>query len=106
MALFATSRDASSLGALARLFWNPAKVLNIPPLPARDAEQLFESAADSFKLRHLDLNDFREKVLDSARGNPGQIIEMCRLAAQPQYQAGRYIKFSSLRIDTVVKFAR
>jgi hypothetical protein len=81
-------------------------VLHIPPLPERDAEQLFDSAADFFKLRHLDLNDFREKALESARGDPGQIIEMCRLATQPQYQAGRYIKFSPLRIDTVVKFAR
>jgi hypothetical protein len=105
MALFAASRDAFCLGALARLFWNPAKALTIPPLPDREAEQLFEAAADYFKLRNLDLDEFREKVLDSGRGNPGQIIEMCRLAAQPQYQAGRYIKFAPLRIDTVMKFA-
>jgi hypothetical protein len=106
MALFAASRDAASLGALARLFWNPAKSLSVPPLPEWDAQQLFESAADHFKLRHLDLDEFREKVLKSARGNPGQIIEMCRLAAEPQYHVGRYIKFSPLRIDTVMKFAR
>jgi len=105
MALFAASRDAFSLGALARLFWNPAKVLSLPPLPERDAERLFEGAADHFKLRHLDLDEFREKVLESAGGNPGQIIEMCRLAARPQYHVGRYIKFSPLRIDTVMKFA-
>jgi len=42
MALFAASRDAFSLGALARLFWNPAQVLNVPPLPERNAKQLFE----------------------------------------------------------------
>lgn len=105
MALFAASRDASGLGALARLFWNPAKTLNLPPLPERDARQLFEAAADDSKLRHLDLVEFREKVLESAGGNPGQIIEMCRLAAQPRYHAGRSIKFSPLRIDTVIKFA-
>jgi hypothetical protein len=105
MALFAASRDVLSLGALARLFWNPEKTLHIPPLQERDAEQLFESAADHFKLRHLALDEFRDKVLESARGNPGQIIEMCRLAAQPQYHAGRYIKFAPLRIDTVTKFA-
>jgi hypothetical protein len=29
---------------------------------------------------------------------------MCRLAAQPQYRSGRYVKFSPLRIDTVIKF--
>jgi len=105
MVLFAASRDAFSLGALARLFWNPATVLNILPLPERDAEQLFEAAAGHFKLRHLDLEEFREKALESARGNPGQIIEMCRLAALPQYHVGRHIKFSPLRIDMVMKFA-
>jgi hypothetical protein len=104
MALFAASRDAFSLGALARLFWNPAKALHVPPLHERDAGQLFEAAADRFKLRHLELDDFRGKVLESAGGNPGQIIEMCRLATQPQYHAGRHIKFSPLRIDTVMKF--
>jgi len=105
VALFAASRDAFSLGALARLFWNPAKVLNILPLPEREAEQLFEAAADHFELRNLDLDEFREKVLESARGNPGQIIEMCRLATQPQYHLGRYIKFAPLRIDAVMRFA-
>jgi hypothetical protein len=105
MALFAASRDVLSLGALARLFWNPSTVLDLPPLPERDAAQLFEAATDHFKLRHLELDDFRAKVLESARGNPGQIIEMCRLATQPQYIVGRYIKFAPLRIDTVVKFA-
>ena len=104
MALFAASRDTFSLGALARLFWNPTKALNILPLPERDAEQLFDAAADHFKLRNLDLDEFRRKVLRSARGNPGQIIEMCRLATQPQYHKGRHIKFSPLRIDTAMKF--
>jgi hypothetical protein len=104
MALFAASRDAFSLGTLARLFWNPANALHIPPFHEHDAEQLFEAAADRFQLRHLDLAEFRYKVLESARGNPGQIIEMCRLAARPQYHSGRYIKFSPLRIDTVKKF--
>jgi len=104
MALFAASRDASRLGALARLFWNASNVLPIPPLDGRDAEKLFEAAADRFQLRHLDLDEFRDKVLETARGNPGQIVEMCRLAAQPQYHSGRYIKFAPLRIDTVMKF--
>jgi hypothetical protein len=105
MALFAASRDTFSLGALARLFWNPTKTVNIPPLSQRDAEQLFEAGANYFKLRDLDLDEFGNKALESAHGNPGQIIEMCRLAAQPQYQSGRYIKFAPLRIDTVMKFA-
>jgi hypothetical protein len=105
MTLFAAARDAGSLGALARLFWNPQNVMHIPPLGPRDAEFLFESAAEKFHLRHLDLVEFREKVLRSADGNPGQIIEMCRLATEPQYLSGRYIKFAPLRIDAVTRFA-
>ncbi len=105
MALFAASRDTLSLGALGRLFWNPAQVLNLSPLNERDAEQLFETAADHFKLRNLHLDEFREKALESAHGNPGQIIEMCRLATQPRYISGRYVKFSPLHIDTIMKFA-
>jgi hypothetical protein len=85
MALFAASRDAFCLGALARLFWNPAKALHVPPLAERDAEQLFEAAADYFKLRGLELDEFREKVLESAGGIPAQIIEMCRLAQLPHF---------------------
>ncbi len=106
VALFAASRDVSSLGALARLFWNPQEAVHIAPLQERDAGRLFESAAGHFELGHLDLDEFREKVLASAGGNPGQIIEMCRLAAQPQYLCGRHIKFAPLRIDMVTKFAR
>jgi hypothetical protein len=105
MALFAASRDAVSLGALGRLFWDPTKTLHIPPLHQKDAERLFESAADHFHLRHLEVAEFRDKVLESACGNPGQIIEMCRLATQAQYRYGRHIKFAPLRIDTVMKFA-
>jgi len=104
MALLASARDRASLGALGRLFWHPAGTVNLSPLSEREAEHLFESAADRYQLRTLDLGDFREKVLESAGGNPGQIIEMCRMAAQPQYHSGRYIKFSPLRIDTVIKF--
>lgn len=104
MALFAVSRDSSTLGKLRRLFWDPTRTMHIMPLGERDAEQLFDAAAGHFELHKLDLDEFRKKVLKSARGNPGQIIEMCRLATQPQYHKGRHIKFSPLRIDTAMKF--
>lgn len=104
MALFAASRDPLRLGALARLFWDPSRTLNIQPLSERDAAQLFHAAVDHFRLGDLDMDQFGEKVLESARGNPGQIIEMCRLAMQPKYISGRSVKFAPLRIDTVIKF--
>jgi len=104
MALFAASRDPLSLGALARLFWDPTKTLSVQPLNEREASQLFDAATDHFRLRDLDIDGFRKKVLESAHGNAGQIIEMCRLATESKYVSGRHIKFASLRIDTVIKF--
>jgi energy-coupling factor transporter ATP-binding protein EcfA2 len=106
MAVYAASRNVIALGALGRLFWDPRKTLQFQPLSESDAGQLFELAADraGLRMRGLNLEEFREKVLDAAGGNPGQIIEMCQLAADPQYASGSYIKFAPLRIDALMKF--
>jgi hypothetical protein len=104
MALVAAARDHLRLGELRRLFWDPRKAVHIQPLSEAEAVQLFETAADHFGLRGLHLEDFREKVLDCACGNPGQIVEMCRLARNPQYLAGKYIKFALVRIDAMTAF--
>lgn len=103
MVMFAAARDSVSLGALSRLFWHPEKVIHFKLLKGSDAEQLFDIAADRFSLGELDIHEFRHKVLESANGNPGQIVEMCRLAMNPQYVTGKYIKFAPLRIDAMIK---
>lgn len=105
MAMIAASRDLRALGDLGRLFWDPRRILQFQPLADRESLEVFELAANRFDLRELDLEEFRDKVLESARGNAGQIIEMCRLATDPQYISGTHIKFAPLRIDTMIKFA-
>jgi len=106
MAVFAAAHDTFALGPLGRLFWDPRRALQFRPLSECDAQQLFEVAANraGLRSREVNLEEFREKVLDAAGGNPGQIVEMCRLAANPQYVTGRYIKFAPLRIDALIKF--
>ncbi len=104
MAIIAAARDTGALGVLARLFWEPRKTLQIRPLNHADSERLFDLAAKKFGLEQLDVDEFREKVLDSAQGNPGEIIEMCRLAANPLYVSGKHIKFAPLRIDVLMRF--
>lgn len=104
MTIVVTARDHLHLGELARLFWDPGKTRQIQPLSEVECGRLFETAADRFRLRELYLDDFREKVLDSAKGNPGQIVEMCRLASNPMYvTATRHIKFAPLRIDVMMR---
>jgi hypothetical protein len=104
MTLIATARDHLHLGEMARLFWDPGRTRHMQPLSDSEGLQLFEAAVDHFRLRGLCLDDFREKVLDSAKGNPGQILEMCRFASDPMYvTGGRHIKFAPLRIDVMMR---
>jgi hypothetical protein len=104
IALIVAARSATLLGTMGRLFWDPRASIHIPPLTHAHASQLFDLAAGRFRLGHLDLQEFRPKALESANGNPGQIIEMCRLASNPVYVSGGHIKFAPLRMDALMKF--
>jgi len=104
LAMIASARGPASLGALSRLFWDPRRILQLRPLNHAESEQLFGVAVRHFGLEGLTLDDFREKVLDSAEGNPGQIVEMCRMASNPIYVSGKHIKFAPLRIDALMRF--
>lgn len=103
VALVVAARSTANLGAAARLFWDPRRRLELPPLSEAEARELFRRCADYFELRGLELDAFRERALASARGNPGEIVEMCRLAASPRYHSGRHIKFAPLRIDALAR---
>lgn len=104
MKMIAISRDPFRLGELHRLFWDPRRTIQMTPLSDPEASTLFELVADRFGLREFDLADFRPRVLDNARGNPGQIVEMCRMARDPQYRSGKHIMFAPLRIDLMIRY--
>ena len=102
--LIVTARSRDCLGHLRKLLWDPREEISLKPLTPPECNKLFAAATSKFGLGSLDLEDFRHKVLMSARGNPGQILEMCRLAARPEYQNGRHIKFLPLRMDVLPAF--
>ena len=104
MTIIAAARDTASLGALSRLFFDPRRIVHIGPLNHADSRRLFDLAANRFGIEDLDLAEFRDKVLESAHGNPRQIIEMCRLAADPTYLSGKHIKFAPVRIEVMMRF--
>jgi energy-coupling factor transporter ATP-binding protein EcfA2 len=104
MRMIAIARDPVRLGEIRRLFWDPRQTIQMAPLSELEASTLFELAADHFGLREFDLDDFRPRVLDNAKGNPGQIVEMCRMAREPQYRSGKHILFAPLRIDLMARY--
>ncbi len=104
MALIAAARYPVALGALTRLFWDPRNIVHLRPLNEENANHVFDLAVSHFNIGNLDIEEFRGKVLNAAKGNPGQLIEMCRLAANPMYVTGTHIKFAPLRIDVLMKF--
>ncbi|MCZ2074189.1 MAG: ATP-binding protein [Bryobacterales bacterium] len=104
MRMIAVSRDPFRLGEMHRLFWDPRGTIQMMPLSEADASALFELAADCFGLRKFDLSDFRPRVLENAKGNPGQIVEICRMARHPQYQSGKHLMFAPLRIDLMTRY--
>lgn len=99
--LIVTAASRDGLGFLRKLLWDPREEISLEPFSRSEAQLLFEMAADRFELRSMNLDDFRQKVLMAARGNPGQIVSMCRLAGRREYQNGRHIKFLPLRIDAL-----
>jgi hypothetical protein len=104
--LIATTRSRAQIGYLRRLLWDPREELALKPLTRQDSLRLFEQACHAFGGDAFDVAGFRPKVLEAARGNPGQILGMCRLASQPRYRSGCQIKFAPLRIDLLTAFAR
>jgi hypothetical protein len=45
------------------------------------------------------LSEFLERVVQSSTGNPGAILAMVKMAAQPKYRADQHIKIAPLYID-------
>jgi len=102
--LVVTAPCRERLGHLHKLLWDPREEIALKPLTRVDARRLFEEASCKYGLSALNLDAFRSKVLTAARGNPGQIVTMCRLASRAEYQDRWRIKFLPLRIDTLTEF--
>ncbi len=104
MSLIVSARNAVALGALARLFWDPRNTIQLGPLSDAEARELFDDASRRYGLSDAHMVDFRERVLECAQGNGGQIVEMCRLASRPEYvTASGRIKFELVRIDSLAQ---
>ncbi|MGA2772781.1 MAG: hypothetical protein ABSG26_18390 [Bryobacteraceae bacterium] len=104
VSLIVTATSRADLGFVRKLLWNPREEILVEPLSRAEAQLLFDEAVCAFGIESLKIDDFGRKVLAAAKGNPGQILAMCRMAARPEYQRGPYIKFLPLRMDMLSAF--
>jgi hypothetical protein len=95
---------AHAVGALRHIFWNQQAAIPLQSLNQHDAGALIEGAISVF-LADIPLpSDFASRVARAARGNPGRIVEMCILAANPTYRAAdRHIRFGALVLDSLTR---
>lgn len=94
------------LGHGAQLFWNDRLRLHIGSLPVSSARELVEWCIGRFGLSGLDLNGFREDILEFSGMLPGAILRMCAAASDSRYQFDGRIKTKLLHVDYLMKHCR
>jgi predicted ATPase len=104
VSLIVTATSRADLGFVRKLLWDPREEIILEPLSRAEAQWLFDEAVRAFGIESLKIDDFGRKVLAAAKGNPGQILAMCRMAARPEYQRGSNVKFLPLRMDMLSAF--
>lgn len=104
VSLIVTTTSRGDLGYVQRLLWDPREEIVVEPLSHAEARLLFDQAARHFAIEFSAVDDFGRKVLAAAKGNPGQILAMCRMASKPEYQGAGYIRFLPLRMDMLSAF--
>jgi predicted ATPase len=104
VSLIVSATSRADLGFVRKLLWDPREEMILEPLSRAEAQWLFDEAVRAFGIESLRVDDFGRKVLAAAKGNPGQILAMCRMAARPEYQRGSNIKFLPLRMDMLSAF--
>jgi hypothetical protein len=104
VSLIVTATSRADLGFVRKLLWDPREEILLDPLSHAEAQLLFDEAVCAFGIESMKIADFGRKVAAAAKGNAGQILAMCRMAARHEYQRGRYIKFLPLRMDMLSAF--
>ena len=90
------------IGPLAEVYWSAQRRLFLDPLPEPAARELLEGCIRRLALQRLDLEGFRGDALQLSGRNPGAIVRMCTLAAEPRYRNGSKIKTRLMYVDCLI----
>lgn len=97
--LTARGSGPGEVGHAMNIYSGEQQQLVLEPLRRAAACELLEACIQRFHLTRLDLDGFREAVLSFSGYNPGVLVGMCKLAAEPRYHYGARIKTRMIHID-------
>lgn len=95
--------SAAEVGFAWSLYWTDQYRIEVGPLPESLAIELLENCIRRFRLNSLDLETFREEILDLSGRLPGAIVKMCELASDSRYQYGDRIKTKVIHVDYLLR---
>ncbi len=85
------------------LYWTDEYRIHLGPVTESAARELLETCIRRFGLDTMDLDGFREEILQMSERLPGAIVGMCELAADRRYHYGEQIKTKLVHVDYVMK---
>jgi len=100
--LAARGATAKEIGEAWSIYWNPEHWLELGALPESAAHRLLNSCWKANELSTLELEESGGEILRLSGRLPGAIWEMCALAREPRFHAGRRIKMSLLRTEYLI----
>ena len=103
--LLARGVEEIDIGRAGRIFWSEDQRLELGPLANEEAQALFDAVIEREGLQGLELDEFREQVLEAGRKLPGAIVRMAAMAAQPQYRYGNTVKAKLISMEYLVQLA-
>jgi DNA polymerase III delta prime subunit len=95
----ARSDHMEDAGFLLPLFSDRSEKLELKPLDEALAAELVHKVIEDSGLSAQNLPEFIARVLELARGNPGAISSMVRMASLPKYRLGTQIMVAPLYVD-------
>jgi len=101
--LLARGKTEHVIGRAWSLYWTDEFRIGLPPLNEFEAGRLFEKCVLHFGLADFYLDEFRQEVLRRSSRQPGSIVKMCELAANPRYQHGEQIKIKLVHVDYLMR---
>ncbi|MFZ0287424.1 MAG: AAA family ATPase [Terriglobales bacterium] len=101
----ARSEHMEDVGFLLPMFPNRSEKCALRNFDSNTAREFALQTAQEMQLSATNRDEAIEKIVDYSKGNPGAIVAMLEMAANPRYVTHEHVKLSPLYIDFRLKWS-